>query len=179
MANEIATATTSGQTLYAVLRNSAAQVWSTPTQAFEAYNSAHWTSYALALSEQGASGYYVASFPVAIAAPGRYSIEIRVQSGASPALADSVLTGGSLVWNGSAEVVVQANASGQVQADLTQAVPTSNTAQTLGDALNAARAQAFGAWRIAGTSLTLYAPDGTTAVHSFTLDSATSPTSRT
>lgn len=63
--------------------------------------------------------------------------------------------------------------------DLTQAVPTSNTAETLGDALNAARAQGFGKWVLTGTSLVLYANDGTTAVRSFTLNSATAPTSRT
>lgn len=68
--------------------------------------------------------------------------------------------------------------SGKVQLDLTQAVPTSNTAETVGDALNAARAQGFGKWTISGTTLTLYANDGTTAVKTFTLDSATAPTSR-
>lgn len=62
---------------------------------------------------------------------------------------------------------------------LTQAIPTSNTANTLGDCLNAARAQGFGKWGIVGTTLTLYAPDGTTAVRTFTLDSASAPTSRT
>lgn len=62
--------------------------------------------------------------------------------------------------------------------DLTQAVPTSNTDQTVGDALNAARAQGFGKWAISGTTLTLYAADGTTAVRTFTLDSATAPTQR-
>lgn len=63
--------------------------------------------------------------------------------------------------------------------DLTTAVPTSNTAQTVGDALNAARAQGFGKWAISGTTLTLYASDGTTAVRTFALDSSTAPTSRT
>jgi len=66
-----------------------------------------------------------------------------------------------------------------VTLDLTLAIPTSNTAQTLGDALNAARAQGFGRWAISGTTLLLYAGDGTTVVRSFTLDSATQPTSRT
>lgn len=65
-----------------------------------------------------------------------------------------------------------------VKLDLAQAVPLSNTAQTVGDALNAARAQGFGVWRINGTTLTLYGADGTTTVRSFTLDSATAPTSR-
>lgn len=63
--------------------------------------------------------------------------------------------------------------------DLTQTVPTANTAQTVGDALNAARAQGFGVWKLVGTTLTLYAADGTTAVRTFTLDSATAPTQRT
>ncbi|HZO90523.1 MAG TPA: hypothetical protein VFB38_19505 [Chthonomonadaceae bacterium] len=62
--------------------------------------------------------------------------------------------------------------------DLSQAVPTSNTAQTLGDALNAARAQGFGKWVLSGTTLTLYAADGTTVVRTFTLNDPTSPTQR-
>jgi hypothetical protein len=62
--------------------------------------------------------------------------------------------------------------------NLSQAVPTSNTAQTVGDALNAARAQGFGKWVLSGTSLTLYAADGSTAIRTFTLDSATAPTQR-
>ena len=63
--------------------------------------------------------------------------------------------------------------------DLTQAIPTSNTPQTVGDALNAARAQGFGKWIVSGKTLNLYAPDGTTIIRSFTLNSATEPTSRT
>lgn len=66
----------------------------------------------------------------------------------------------------------------QMAFDMTQAVPTSNTAQTVGDALNAARAQGFGKWVLSGTTLTLYASDGTTVVRAFTLDSSTSPTQR-
>jgi len=64
------------------------------------------------------------------------------------------------------------------QLDLTQAVPTSNTANTIGDCLNAARAQGFGKWSVTGTTLRLYAPDGTTVVRTFTLDSETSPSQR-
>jgi len=63
--------------------------------------------------------------------------------------------------------------------DLTQTIPTSNTPQTVGDALNAARAQGFGKWVVSGKTLNLYAPDGTTIIRSFTLNSATEPTSRT
>lgn len=62
--------------------------------------------------------------------------------------------------------------------DLTQAVPISNTANTIGDALNAARAEGFGQWTLVGTTLTLFAPDGVTPVRVFTWDSATNPTQR-
>jgi len=66
-----------------------------------------------------------------------------------------------------------------VTISLSQAIPTSNTVQTIGDALNAARAQGFGKWTISGTTITLYAGDGTTVVRTFTLDSSTAPTQRT
>ena len=65
-----------------------------------------------------------------------------------------------------------------VKLDMAQAVPVSNTAQTLGDSLNAARAQGFGKWVRSGTTLTLYAPDGSTVVHTFTLDAPVNPTQR-
>lgn len=71
------------------------------------------------------------------------------------------------------------SATGKVVQDLTAVVPTTNTAGTIGDALNAARAQGFGKWALVGTTLSLYAADGTTVVRSFVLDSATAPTSRT
>ena len=63
--------------------------------------------------------------------------------------------------------------------DFTQAVPTSNTSQTVGDALNAGLAMAFGKWTLVGTTLTLYAADEVTVVKTFTLDSGTDPTTRT
>lgn len=65
-----------------------------------------------------------------------------------------------------------------MQIDMTQTVPTSNTAGTVGDSLNAMRAVGFGKWVISGTNLSLYAPDNTTVVKSFTLNSSTAPTSR-
>lgn len=67
---------------------------------------------------------------------------------------------------------------GSSSLDLTQVVPTTNAANTLGDCLNAARAQGFGKWTKAGSTLTLYGPDGSTVVRTFTLDDATNPTTR-
>ncbi len=53
------------------------------------------------------------------------------------------------------------------------------TDKTVSQVLQAAWAQSAGKWAISGTTLTLYAPDGTTAVATFTLDDADAPTTRT
>ena len=84
-----------------------------------------------------------------------------------------------LATDATGRVTVGANADKSgYSLNLAQAVPTSNTANTVGDALNAARAQGFGKWVRSGTTLTLFAPDGTTPVHSFTLDDPLLPTQR-
>lgn len=62
--------------------------------------------------------------------------------------------------------------------DLTQALSLTPTANTVGDGLLAALAQGAGTWTLVGTTLTLKSAAGTT-LYSFTLDSATDPTSRT
>jgi hypothetical protein len=63
--------------------------------------------------------------------------------------------------------------------DLAQPVPLTNTAQTVGDAENAANAEGFGACDLSGSVLTMRAPDGVTPVHSFTWDDPDNPASRT
>lgn len=65
-----------------------------------------------------------------------------------------------------------------IDINMSQSVPTTNNPQSVGDALNAARAQGFGKWVLQGTTLTLYAANGTTIVRTFTLDNADRPTSR-
>jgi hypothetical protein len=76
-----------------------------------------------------------------------------------------------VVWEVGTEIAGNVN--------MAQAVPVGNTANTIGDCWNAARAQGFGKWAISGTTLNMYAPDGSTIVRSFTLDSSSAPTSRT
>jgi len=67
-----------------------------------------------------------------------------------------------------------------VHINTTDAIPTTgNTANSIADCLNAARAQGFGPWKIVGNNLSLYAPDGVTVVHSFTLDNGVNSTQRT
>jgi hypothetical protein len=65
-----------------------------------------------------------------------------------------------------------------IEIDMSQTVPTTNAVHTVGDALNAARAQGFGKWVKSGATLTLYASDGVTAVKTFMLDDANNPTTR-
>ena len=69
--------------------------------------------------------------------------------------------------------------SGSVNVNLAQAVPsTGNTAHTVGDALNAARAAGFATVRISGTpgtpgaTMTEYASDGVTAVRVYDMSTA-------
>lgn len=88
----------SGRTLYAVVRNTAGQVWNGTS--FEAYNASNWATYDIALTEQSTSGYYVGNFP-AVAA-GVYPVEVRHQSGGGPAVGDTVVGDGAIDWTGSA-----------------------------------------------------------------------------
>jgi hypothetical protein len=168
MANEIQFDAPTGKTCYAQVRNAAGQVWRVDTLVFENYATANIAHYNVPATEQGtASGFYAGNFPAV--GQGVYSVDAKVQAGGSPAEADATVGTGTVEWTGSALLL---------PVDLTLAVPTSNTAQTVGDALNAARAQGFGKWTIVGTALTLFAADGVTVVRTFTLDSATAPTQR-
>lgn len=72
--------------------------------------------------------------------------------------------------------------SGTMVLDLTQPVPVNGSApNSVGDCLNAARAQGFGTWSLDSVrkTITLYAPDKTTVVRIFDLDSVVSPAVRT
>ncbi len=68
--------------------------------------------------------------------------------------------------------------SNPVAINMTQSVPVQNTPQTLGDALNAARAQGFGKWTIVGGVVSLYDASGNTVVHTLTLNPAPADSSR-
>lgn len=90
----------------------------------------------------------------------------------SPSAAGGLLT----VGTGPGQITPN---NGNVPLDGTQAVPTtSNTPNSVFDCLNAARADGFGKWVLSGNTVTLYAPDGVTAVRTFTVDSPTAPTQR-
>lgn len=67
-----------------------------------------------------------------------------------------------------------------IQLDPAQAIDTSNTANTVGDCLNAARADGFGPWALNASTRhwQIFAGDGTTVVHEFIVDSVTEPLTR-
>ena len=96
MPNLIETAFTSGVTLYAIIHAPDGKVWNNVTLAWETFNQVLWEQYAIALAEQGQSGYYSAAFP-ATAVPslaGFLSSEVLYQQAlASPSVNDAPATG--------------------------------------------------------------------------------------
>ncbi len=107
--------------------------------------------------------------------PGIYRLDMPNAAFASGSSDVTINVRGAAGTNGAVLTVNLA----YTQIDMSQSVPTSNTAHTVGDALNAARAYGFGKWVISGTTLSLYASDNTTVIKTFTLDSGSYPTSRT
>jgi hypothetical protein len=102
MAGEIQVAhSATGETLYALVRNSVGQVWSTVGSSFGAYATANLADYDIALVEQGtASRYYVGTFPAAVA--GTYAVTAYKRAGGAPAEGDLAVAYGVVEWNGTA-----------------------------------------------------------------------------
>lgn len=104
MANEIHVDYSSGNTLYAVVRDVEGNVWYVSGQAFEAWGSDGHDAddYDIALSGKDGDRY-VGNFDSNVPA-GRYSIQVFLQAGANPADTDDLLTGGQITWTGSGEL---------------------------------------------------------------------------
>lgn len=114
MANEIAgKGPGTGRTCYFTIRDRTGQIWN--GSAFEAYLTANYLNYDIALTEQGtASNFYVGTFPSTIS-PGVYSIEAKQQAGGSVAETDVTWGTETYQWNGSATAPLSDTAtSGQV-----------------------------------------------------------------
>lgn len=99
MASSIRAIAPTGWTVYAHVMDEDDELWN--GSAFEAYDSASWEEYDVALTEQGTSGIYVADFPSDIAA-GTYEVFTYKQDGASPAETDVVIGSYAITWTGSA-----------------------------------------------------------------------------
>lgn len=101
MANELICVYPTGNTLYAHVFDATGQIWN--GSAFEAPASGNWATYDIAMSEAATSTQiYRGTMPGAGA--GAYSFVVRKQAGDSPAVADIAVAGGSLQWDGSAEL---------------------------------------------------------------------------
>ena len=171
-----------GVNLYVVLRNAAGQHWDTTgTPAFETLVPADWTNYAIAATETPAGSYqYVATVPATLAA-GVVYVDYYLRAGASAAITDFLLGTGVYYYDGAAIQPLAANAlSADAVADLTAtALSEAPTAGTVGEALLYALATGKYKLAISGTTMTLYKANGTDALKTWTLNSATNPTSRT
>ncbi len=106
MANEIHVDYSSGSTLYAVIRNSAGQVWNPAAQVFENWGTDGHNAddYDLSLTDKGGSRY-VGSFDDNIP-DGRYTTQAFLQAGANPADTDSLVGSSRIIWRGSVELTI-------------------------------------------------------------------------
>jgi hypothetical protein len=104
MANEIHLDYASGNTVYAVVRNSAGQVWYPAGAVFENWgtNGHNADNYDIQLTDRNGSRY-VGNFDANIPA-GRYTIQMFLQAGANPADGDELIGGARIIWTGSAEL---------------------------------------------------------------------------
>jgi len=104
MANEIHVDYTPGNTLYAIVRNSAGEVWYPVGQIFESWGTGGRTAddYNISLTDKSGNRY-VGDFDINIST-GRYSIQIFLQAGAGPADGDGLVGGGEIIWSGTGEL---------------------------------------------------------------------------
>lgn len=107
MANEIHADYASGNTLYAVVRNSVGNVWYPTGQAFEPWGtgSRDADDYDISLTDKSGSRY-VGNFDSNIPA-GRYSIQIFLQAGANPADGDSLIASDEMIWSGTGIITAE------------------------------------------------------------------------
>lgn len=123
MANEIHADCAAGNTLYAVIRNSAGQAWHVAGRAFEDWGSGGHTAddYDIGLVDEGGS-HYVGHFDVHIPA-GSYRIQVFLRAGALPVDTDPLVLSREFVWTATGELTaVKLLANRAVQDKVTGAI---------------------------------------------------------
>jgi hypothetical protein len=105
MANEIHANYASGNTLYALVRNSTGDVWYVVGQTFEAWGTGSRAAddYDLSLTDKSGSRY-VGDFDNNIPA-GRYSVQVFLQAGANPADGDTLVASDEILWSGTGKII--------------------------------------------------------------------------
>jgi hypothetical protein len=108
MANEIYANYSSGETLYAVIRNTQGNAWHISGQVFEPWGTGGHDAddYDIALTDKGGARY-VGDFPTAITAAGRYGVQVFLQAGANPADSDQLVASREIFWSGRAELTAE------------------------------------------------------------------------
>ena len=108
MANEIYANYSSGETLYAVIRNRQGNVWCVSGQVFEVWGTGGRDAddYDIALTDKGGARYVV-DFPAAITNAGRYGIQVFLQAGVNPADSDQLVAGREIFWSGRGELTAE------------------------------------------------------------------------
>lgn len=125
-----------GYTLYAIIKNSSGSYWN--GSSFESFNGSNWTTYDVALSEDGTCGLYGVSFPAVGA--GKYSVFVFRQKGGSPAQSDAPPVGGaSFVLDSSSNEVSTPTTASIADAVWDEAISSGvhDTAGTAGERLQA------------------------------------------
>jgi len=105
MSDEIHIDYPSAYNLYAVVRNSAGNVWYVVGEVFEAWGtgSRDADDYDIAMVDKSGSRY-VGTFDANISTAGIYSIQIFRRIGANPADTDRFVGGRAIYWDGTAEM---------------------------------------------------------------------------
>jgi hypothetical protein len=130
----------------------------------------------ISLVSQTVSGVWTSGGFVEVDAvnmPGLYRIDIPDAAFASGVNQVTLMIKGYNNTNGA--LVTYQFTQELMQVDMTQVYPNTNTAGTVGDALNAARSGAFGKRILLGRNINYYAPDEITITKSLELDSASAP----
>lgn len=104
MANEIHIDYQSGFAVYAVIRNTAGEVWNPSSQVFESWGSAGHDAddYDISLVDKGGDRY-TGDFDAAISSD-RYTVQIFLQAAQTPADTDELIGTGSIIWTGRGEL---------------------------------------------------------------------------
>lgn len=103
MAKEIQSGKLStGLTVYATIRAAAGTIWN--GSSLEAITAANWTTYAVTMTEESTTGYYMGTFPSSLSA-GIYNVDIFQKLGGSAATTDTLVGQAVIDWTGSTEAL--------------------------------------------------------------------------